>query len=67
MHYKDHLESVYCIEGTGTIEHWATSEIHPIRAVVDYARQARQAYPGTDAPMIIACVFNRPVTGNEVH
>ncbi|MEX2534196.1 MAG: ectoine synthase [Trueperaceae bacterium] len=70
MHYKNHLESVYCIDGSGSIEDRASGEIHPIRPGVVYAldkndRHILRADP--DKPMIMACVFNPPVTGNEVH
>jgi L-ectoine synthase len=70
MHYKHHLENVYCIDGTGSIENLATGEIHPIKPGVMYAlnqhdRHVLRADP--DQPMITACVFNPPVTGNEVH
>lgn len=70
MHYKNHLESVYCISGTGSIEDRATGERHAVRPGVVYAldkndRHILRADPGE--PMVMACVFNPPVTGNEVH
>lgn len=70
MHYKNHLESVFCMEGTGSIEELATGEVHPIRPGVMYALDAHDAHilradPG--GPMLMACVFNPPVTGKEVH
>jgi L-ectoine synthase len=70
MHYKNHLESVYCVDGTGSIEDCATGEIYPIRPGVVYAldkndRHILRADP--EKPMVMACVFNPPVTGNEVH
>ncbi len=70
MHYKNHLESVYCMEGTGSIEDLATGERHAIRPGVMYALNANDKHVlRADAcgPMIMACVFNPPVTGNEVH
>lgn len=70
MHYKNHLESVYCVEGSGSIEDLETGETHSIRPGVVYAldkhdRHILRASP--DEPMIMACVFNPPVTGSEVH
>lgn len=70
MHYKNHLESVYCIEGHGSIEDLATGETHQIRPGVVYAldqndRHVLRADP--NEAMIMACVFNPPVTGDEVH
>lgn len=70
MHYKNHLESVYCVDGTGSIEDLATGEIHPIRPGVVYALDQNDRHilrANSGAPMIMACVFNPPVAGNEVH
>ncbi|HEX7004987.1 MAG TPA: ectoine synthase [Trueperaceae bacterium] len=69
MHYKNHLESVYCIEGEGSIEDLATGETHAIRPGVVYAldQHDRHILRAHDRPMVMACVFNPPVTGNEVH
>ncbi len=68
MHYKNHLESVYCISGEGSIEDCATGEVHPIRPGVMYAldRHDKHILRGT-TEMIMACTFNPPVTGHEVH
>lgn len=68
MHYKNHLEAVYCIEGEGEIHDLETDEIHPIQAGTIYAldQHDRHILRGkTDMRMI--CVFNPPVTGKEVH
>ena len=70
MHYKHHLECVYCIEGSGSIEDLATGEIHQIRAGTMYALDKHDEHilrADPSAPMIMACVFNPPVTGSEVH
>ncbi|WP_336055417.1 ectoine synthase [Nitratireductor sp. CH_MIT9313-5] len=69
MHYKNHLESVYCVDGTGSIEDLATGEIHQIRPGVMYAldKHDKHILRANDKPMIMACVFNPPVTGKEVH
>ncbi len=70
MHYKNHLESVFCMEGEGELEDLATGEIHAIRPGVMYAldrhdRHKLRANKGSQ--MVMACVFNPPVTGREVH
>src|SRR3546814_20955371 len=31
MHYKNHLEAVYCISGEGSIENCASGEVHEIQ------------------------------------
>lgn len=70
LHYKNHLECVYCIDGTGSIEDVATGKVHQIRPGVMYGLDQHDQHilrcdPGK--PMIMACTFNPPVTGNEVH
>src|SRR3546814_2374691 len=37
MHYKNHLEAVYCISGEGSIENCASGEVHEIQPGVLYA------------------------------
>lgn len=68
MHYKNHLESVYCISGEGSIEDCATGEVHEIRPGVMYAldKHDKHILRGKTA-MIMACCFNPPVSGKEVH
>lgn len=68
MHYKNHLESVYCVSGTGSIENCATGERHDIRPGVVYALNDHDKHIlRAETEMIMACVFNPPVTGDEVH
>lgn len=68
MHYQNHLESVYCISGEGSIEDLATGEVHDIRPGVMYAldKHDKHILRGR-TEMVMACVFNPPVTGREVH
>ena len=68
MWYKNHLEAVYCIEGTGELRDLATGIVHPIEpgvmyALVDHDKHILKAT--TDLRMI--CVFNPPLVGKEVH
>ncbi|WP_295808314.1 ectoine synthase [uncultured Nitratireductor sp.] len=70
MHYKNHLECVYCVDGTGSIEDCATGEVHKIRPGVMYALDKNDKHilrADADKPMVMACTFNPPVTGKEVH
>lgn len=70
MHYKNHLESVFCIDGSGSIEDVTTGESHSIRPGVVYALDKNDKHilrADPDGPMVMACVFNPPVTGDEVH
>lgn len=70
MEYRNHLETVYCIEGEGEIEDLATGEIHQIRPGTLYAlnnhdHHKLRANRGTHMRMV--CVFNPPLTGREIH
>jgi len=68
MHYKNHLESVYCVSGEGSIEDLATGEIHQITPGVLYALNNHDRHIlRAKTEMTMACVFNPPVTGREVH
>lgn len=70
MQYRNHLETVYCIEGEGEITDLAAGQTHPIRPGTLYAlnnhdRHILRANKGT--PMRMVCVFNPPLTGREIH
>jgi L-ectoine synthase len=70
MEYKNHLETVYCIEGAGEITDLATGQTHAIRPGTIYAlnrhdRHILRANKGSHMRMV--CVFNPPLTGREVH
>ncbi|WP_292897839.1 MULTISPECIES: ectoine synthase [unclassified Nitratireductor] len=70
MHYKNHLECVYCVDGTGSIEDCATGEVHKIKPGVMYALDKHDKHilrADAEKPMIMACTFNPPVSGKEVH
>jgi len=68
MHYKNHLESVYCISGEGSIEDCATGEVHAIRPGVMYALDKHDEHIlRGETEMVMACCFNPPVNGKEVH
>jgi L-ectoine synthase len=70
MEYRNHLETVYCIEGAGEIVDLATGQTHQIAPGTLYAlnqhdRHVLKANKGTHMRMV--CVFNPPLTGREVH
>ncbi|NJM31922.1 MAG: ectoine synthase [Limnobacter sp.] len=68
LHYKHHLESVYCISGKGEIEDRTTGKVHLIESGTLYAlEQHDMHFLRAFEPMVMACVFNPPVTGAEVH
>ena len=68
MHYQNHLESVYCISGSGEVVDLETKERHPIEPGTIYVldKHDRHVLRGA-TEMKLACVFNPPLTGKEVH
>lgn len=68
FHYKNHFESVYCMKGKGRITDLATGETHEIRPGTMYALNEHDKHTlVADEELVMACCFNPPVTGNEVH
>ena len=68
FHYKHHFESVYCISGEGEIEDLATGEVHQIAPGVMYALDKHDKHTlRARKELVLACCFNPPVTGKEVH
>lgn len=68
FHYKNHLESVFCMSGTGSITDLATGETHAIRPGVMYALDQHDKHTlRAEEELVMACCFNPPVRGNEVH
>ncbi len=68
MHYKNHLESVYCISGKGTIQNSQTGETFAIEPGVMYALDQNDPHVlRAESELVLACVFNPPLNGLEVH
>jgi L-ectoine synthase len=68
MHYRNHLESVYCIAGEGSIENQESGETFEIRPGVMYALDRHDPHIlRATSEMTMACVFNPPLNGLEVH
>lgn len=68
MWYKNHLEAVYCVAGSGEIEDLATGEIHPIADGTMYALNEHDRHTLRVAEeMRLICVFNPPCVGGESH
>ncbi len=68
FHYKHHFESVYCISGEGEIEELANGQVHQISPGVMYALDQHDHHRLTArSELVLACCFNPPVTGAEVH
>ena len=68
MHYRNHLESVYCILGKGSIENGESGEKFAIEPGVFYALDRNDRHIlRAESEMVMACVFNPPLNGLEVH
>ncbi len=68
FHYKNHFESVYCMKGKGAIIDLGTGETHAIMPGTMYALDQHDKHTlRADEELWMACCFNPPVTGTEVH
>lgn len=68
MHYQNHLESVFCISGEGEVETLADGKKYPITAGTIYILDKNDKHIlRAFKEMKMACVFNPPLNGNEVH
>lgn len=69
IHYQNHLEAVYCIEGRAEIVELDKNDVvHHIEPGVMYALDGHERHllrAITDFRAL--CVFNPPLTGREVH
>jgi L-ectoine synthase len=68
LHYQNHIESVYCISGKGSIEDIGSGVVHPIAPGTIYIldKNDKHILRATEE-MQMACVFNPPLHGKEVH
>ncbi len=69
IHYQNHLESVYCIQGEGEIE-IVGGKTYPIKPGTLYVLDKHDEHflkANKGKEMVMACVFNPPITGQEVH
>ncbi|MFZ5561731.1 MAG: ectoine synthase [Pseudomonadota bacterium] len=73
IHYKHHLEAVYCLEGEGELEladleRRKTGEIHRLHPGMMYALDAHDRhYLRAHSRLRLICVFNPPLRGDETH
>ncbi len=68
MHYQNHLESVYCISGRGELQSREDGAVYAIEPGTLYNldkhdRHTLRAFEDLQ----LACVFNPPLNGKEVH
>ncbi len=68
MHYQNHLESVYCIDGEGEVETLADGKKYAINPGTLYILDKNDKHIlRAFKQMTMACVFNPPLNGKEVH
>ncbi|WP_037571343.1 ectoine synthase [Phaeacidiphilus oryzae] len=68
MHYANHIEAVLCVEGEAELTDEETGEKYVITPGTMYLLNGHERHtmrPKSDFRCV--CVFNPPVTGNEVH
>ncbi|MCC9608976.1 ectoine synthase [Blastopirellula sp. JC732] len=68
IHYQNHLEAVYCIEGKGKVELVDSGEVFEIEAGTVYALDQHDKHLlSAEVDMRLVCVFNPPIAGTEKH
>lgn len=68
FHYQHHLEAVFVISGTGSVTELATGTVHRLAPGTLYALNEHDHHTlRAETELVTVCVFNPPVTGNEVH
>ncbi|MEX1164904.1 MAG: ectoine synthase [Nitriliruptor sp.] len=68
MWYRNHVEAVYCVGGTGVLEDLDEGVTYPLADGTMYCLDGNERHivrAHTDLRMI--CVFDPPVTGQETH
>lgn len=67
-HYKHHLETCYCVSGSGTLTNERTTERFEITPDVTYVLDKNDPHTfEAHEETVLICVFNPPLTGREVH
>lgn len=68
MHYQNHLEAVFCMSGKGEVETLADGKKYPIVPGTLYILDKNDEHMlRAEEEMRMACVFNPPLNGKEVH
>lgn len=67
-HYKQHIESCYCVSGRGVLTNQNTGETFDIIPDTTYVldKHDPHAFEAIEE-CVLLCVFNPPLTGREVH
>lgn len=68
QHYKNHLESCYCVSGLATLTNAITGEEFEIKPDVTYVLDKNDPhYFEAHETTVLICVFNPPLKGQEIH
>lgn len=68
QHYKNHLESCYCVSGSATLTNATTGEEFSITPDVTYTLDKNDPhYFEAHEVTTLICVFNPPLVGRETH
>ena len=69
LEYIHHLEACYCIEGEGQIRSFGEEAWHNLEPFTLYAldQNDRHLVRAVGADLRLVCVFNPPLSGQEVH
>lgn len=68
MWYRHHVESVYCVEGSGELLDLETGDVHDVRPGTLYLLNGHERHELTaHTDLRMMCVFNPPLTGQETH
>lgn len=68
IHYRNHLEAVFCIRGQGEVETLSNGTIYPIKPGTLYILDQHDAHLlRATEELELACVFNPPLVGSETH
>jgi hypothetical protein len=67
-HYKNHLETCYCVSGSATLTSASTGEEYEIKPDVTYVLDKNDPhYFQAHEETVLICTFNPPLKGGEVH
>ena len=69
LHYKNHVETNYVIEGMGEVQNVATGEVFPLTPGTVYVLDGHEEHilRAQRGDMRIICVFTPALTGQEKH
>ncbi|MGW1738634.1 ectoine synthase [Nocardia sp. NPDC001965] len=68
FHYQNHVEAVWLVEGEGTLTDLTDNRTYELAPGTMYLLNGHEKHEvRTRTRMRMLCVFNPPVTGQEVH